>query len=195
MDLELVLERIPLVELPQRVTRLGGLLDTEARVKRLEGALLRFVETQPLDAAAPRSLGFWGVQHLTYFSLLAFLLIALGGEPAWRQLVVEFGVRNVFLLFLAMTQTIFSTKGLAALSSYALLNLLFAFRFYRRHRRRAHRRQERQLETLEAGLKEVWQEELDNLLNELNQLAEAVQATKAALGNPEDGINDEKTAS
>ena len=151
------------------------------------------METRAVDAAAPRSLGFRGVQHLTYFGLLAFLLIALGGEPAWRQLVAEFGARNAFLLFLAMTQTIFSTKGLAALSSYALLNLLFAFRFYRRHVRRARRRQEKQLERLEAGLKEVWQDELDNLLNEMNQLAVSVQATKAALGRLEDGINDEKT--
>jgi predicted GTPase len=177
--------------------RLAEVLDIEERLKKLEGAFVRVVDTRTVDSAAPRSLGFRFGQHLTYFVLLAFLLIAIGGETAWRQLVMEFGLRNAFLLLLAMTETIFSAKGLAALSSYALLNLFVAFRFYRRTRRRMRRRRERQLETLETALKEVWEDELDKLLDDLNQLGEAIQATKAALTvtGTEQGIHDAETKS
>jgi GTP-binding protein EngB required for normal cell division len=172
--------------------RLSDVLDIEERLQELEGAFVRVVGIQTVDSAAPRFPGFRLVQHLTYFLLLAFLLIAIGGEVAWRQFVMEFGLRNAFLLLLAMTQTIFSTKGLAALSSYALLNFFFAFRFYRRYTRGVRRRQERQLETLETALREVWQDELDRFLNDLNRLGEAIQATKAVLAEPEteDGIHD-----
>ena len=175
--------------------RLGEVLDIEERLKKLEGAFVCVVDTRTVDSAAPRSPGFRFVQHLTYFVLLAFLLIAIGGEAAWRQLVMEFGLRNAFLLLLAMTQTIFSTKGLAALSSYALLNLFLAFRFYRRWRRRMHRRRERQLGSLETALKEVWEDEQDNVLDALNQLGEAIQATKATLAvtETEQGIHDAET--
>ena len=145
---------------------------------------MRVVDTATLDSTAPGFLSFRLVQHLTYFVLLAFLLIAIGGEAAWRQLVVEFGLRNAFLLLLAMIDTIFSAKGLAALSSFALLNIFVAFRFYRRCRKRMRRGRERQLATLETALNEAWQDELDKLLGDLNKLAEAINDAKAAITAP-----------
>jgi hypothetical protein len=172
--------------------RLDEVLDIEERLKKLEETSMRVVQAGTVDSVAPRFLGFRLVQHLTYFVLLAFLLIAIGGEAAWRQLVMEFGPRNAFLLLLAMTETIFSAKGLAALSSYALLNLFVAFRFYRRYRRRMRRRRERQLANLERALNEVWQDELGKLLDDLDQLGESIQATKVALTvtGTEQGIHD-----
>ncbi len=177
--------------------RMADALDIEVRLKRLEGDFVRVAAAQRVDSTAPRSPAIRLAQRLTYLALLALLLIAIGGEEAWRRLVLEFGPRNTLLLFLAMTQTIFSTKGLAALSSYALLNLFFALRFYRRSVRRLRRRQERRLETLATALKEVWQAELDTVVNDLKRLGEALQAAKTVLAEraAEDGVNDAKTKS
>ncbi len=172
--------------------RLQAVLDIEERLKNLELRLVRVVDTGMVVSTAPGFLGFRFVQHVTYFALVAFLLIAIGGAAAWRQLVMDFGLRNAFLLLLAMIDAIFSAKGLAALSSFALLNLFVAFRFYRRYRKRMRRRRERQLAALETALNAVWQDELDKLLDDLNELAEAIHATKTALTVPgtEEGMHD-----
>jgi hypothetical protein len=71
-----------------------------------------------------------------------------------------------------MVHTLFSTKGLAALASYALLNLFLGFRFYRRYRKLLLRAGKKALGGLKITLGGIWEENLDDLLRDMQGLKE-----------------------
>jgi membrane protein implicated in regulation of membrane protease activity len=137
----------------------------------------QFSHVVALRVADPSLPSFWGfkaLQYLTYFLLLGFFLLVMGGEAAWRGVLDAPGGESVLRLLLSTIQTLFSTKGLAALASYALLNLFFAFRFYRRYRRLLHRAAKKILDRMSTELLEKWEEKLDFMLDRLNALKEDI---------------------
>jgi hypothetical protein len=71
-----------------------------------------------------------------------------------------------------MIHTLFSTRGLAALASFALLNLFLGFRFYRRYRRLLLRAGEKALRALRITLDGIWEETLEKLLRDMEGLKE-----------------------
>lgn len=136
--------------------------------------------------------GFRAVQYLTYLVLFLCLLLAVGAETAWRDVLDQPGATSLLRLALSAVQIVFSSKGLAALGSYALLNLFAAFRFHRRYRKLLHRRVEKTIETLKTTLLRAWTEALDAITKDLNQLRSEIRAEIAAvqLGNaapPDEG--------
>jgi len=74
------------------------------------------------------------------------------------------GASSLFRLILSSINAVFSTKGLAALGSYGLLNLFFAFRFYRRYKKLLTSGVQRLIESLREELSNVWIQDLDGAL-------------------------------
>ncbi len=122
---------------------------------------------------------FWGfkiLQTLTYLLILIFFLFALGGEDAWRGVLNSPGISSVIDLLLAGIQTLFSSKGLAALGSYAALTFFFAFRFYRRYRRSSEKVVAKTIKSLKGELSKLWEEKMKSILNDMDKFGEDLRA-------------------
>jgi GTPase SAR1 family protein len=142
------------------------------------------VATLSLAEPSPGSTwGFRAVQYLAYLALLFCLLLAIGAETAWRDFLDHPGGRSLLRLTLSVVQTVFSNKGLAALGSYALLNLFVAFRLHRRYRKSLNRRVAKTMETLKAALLRAWSETLEAMEKRVQELRSDISAEIAEL-NP-----------
>jgi GTP-binding protein EngB required for normal cell division len=144
------------VKVPKRFEALGV---------RFFNAVVSFV-AQP----APAFKVFKLFQGLAYALLFAFFLLAVGGENAWLEFLRDPGAGNGLRLLVTMIHTVFSTRGLAALGSYALLNLFLGFRFYRSYQRLARKASQKTLEALRIALSRIWEESLDEVVNDLEGL-------------------------
>jgi hypothetical protein len=144
----------------------------------------RFFHVVELRLAASTLPSFWGFklrQFITYLLLFGFFLLAIGGETAWRDLLDAPGLKSIIGLILSGIHTLFSTKGLAALLSYALLNLFLASRFYRRYRGLLRRSIQKTIDTLKADLGKVWEIQLDSVIEKLKQFKGDIQSHISAL--------------
>lgn len=112
---------------------------------------------------------FKALQFITYALLMAFFFLAVGAEAAWRGVLESPGAANIFGLLLSVIHALFSPKGLAALGSYVLLNLFFAFRFYGSYKRRLRRVTQKAITSLSKSLATIWEEKLDSILSDLSQ--------------------------
>ncbi|MFP5213236.1 MAG: GTPase [Acidobacteriota bacterium] len=148
--------------------------DTALRIEQL-------VERRLTDAARKGTGGFRVVQRLTYFALLAALLMALGGEDAWRDLFQTPEWKDGLRLLASFTANLFSPSGLAALSSFALLQLLFGIRFYGRYKKSLQRRTQKIIESLKSELDLLWRDELVRLIDRINGYAERLEAELSTL--------------
>ena len=126
------------------------------------------------------SFGFRMAQYLGYLVLLAILLFAIGGEDIWHRLIREPGAGNLALLLISMTHILFSAKGLAALGTYAMLNLFLAFRFFAWYKKRLRRTRHNIIVSLKARLSEVWAEQLDAMLGLLKAAEDDTRARRTA---------------
>jgi hypothetical protein len=124
---------------------------------------------------------FRAVQYLTYLVLLLCLLLAIGAETAWRDVLDHPGAGSVVRLVVSIVHTVFSGKGLAALGSYTLLNLFVAFRFHRRYRKFLQKRAEKTIKALKTTLLRVWSETLDTIGKGLHELRSEIRAEIAAV--------------
>ena len=147
--------------------RLGEALDVSRTMANVGQGFFRAL-SRPM--AKPSFWPFRGLQFLVYGLLFVFLLLVIGGEAPWRDVVGRPGPTSVFYLLLAAIHTIFSTKGLAALGSYALLNLFFAIHFFQRYKKCMRRMTERITASLKVELGKVWGEELKSVSGRLAQL-------------------------
>ena len=122
-----------------------------------------FFATKPL---LPSFGLFRAWQRVVYLVLFVFLLFAIGGD-AWQRVFASPGPGNILALLATGVQNLFSGTGLAALGSYALLNLILAFRFYARYRKSLRRATRRLAEEMNRALIKVWEQETDALQDEL----------------------------
>lgn len=111
-------------------------------------------------------------QHICYGLITILLLIVLGGESAWLHLVSEPGITGVFELVLSFTNTLFSAQGLAALTSYALVNIFFGFRFFNRYQKFLDRRAKDTAKELENALLSGWNAALEETVKDLEKETE-----------------------
>ena len=105
-------------------------------------------------------------QRVVYLVLFILLLFAIGGD-AWQRVLATPGPANILSLLVTGVQNLFSGKGLAALGSYAILNLILAFRFYARYRKRLRRAVRRLAEEMKRSLTGLWEQETTAVQNEL----------------------------
>lgn len=146
--------------------------------ERFYHAVLSFV-ARP----APSFRGFKVYQRMAYAILFAFLLLALGGQTAWLAFLHDPGAGKALQLLIAMIHTVFSTAGLAALGSYALLNLFLGFRFYRRYQRLLQKTARKMLNALRLALTKIWEETLDELLRDMEELKSEMASRLEALSS------------
>jgi hypothetical protein len=118
--------------------------------------------------------------------LLSILLIAVGGEKAWLNVLKEFSVSSVPQLLISIINTLFSGKGLAALGSYVLLNLFLAFRFYRRYGTLLAKSSQKALDALKKALLKAWGDCLTGILLDLSQLREETRTKTATIAKMRD---------
>jgi len=152
--------------------------------KSFDGLGQQFFDAVALRVTSPPLPSFWGFkirQYLTSSLLLIFLLVALGGKTAWQEILATPQSARILNLLFSTIYALFSTKGLAALVSYGLLNLFFAFRFYRRHRHLLQKVTEKIIASLKADLGSVWEDKLNAILADLTQLRADIQSQIAAL--------------
>jgi hypothetical protein len=133
--------------------------------------------------------GFRAVQYLAYLVLFFCLLFAIGAETAWRDFLDHPGGGSLLRLTLSAVQTVFSSKGLAALGSYTLLNLFIAFRFHRRYRKSLKKRVAKTMETLKVALLRAWTETLEAMEKRVQALRGEISAEIAEL-NPGNSAQD-----
>jgi len=144
----------------------------------------RFFSVVALRVAAPPLPAFWGFrirQFGVYLLLLAFFLLAIGGQTAWQEVLESPGGANILRLLFSSVHNLFSAKGLAALISYALLNLFFALRFYRRYRKLLHKTTDKVLTALKLDLEKTWEEMLGGILKGLDRFRTDIQRQISAL--------------
>jgi len=172
---------------PSLREELEGILDVSKRFESLKDRLFHIVALRVAEPRFPSFRMFRALQFLTYLLLLAVLLFAVGGETAWHAVLEQPGLATIFRLLLSVINTLFSTKGLAALGSYALLNLFFGFRFYGRYKKLAKRAAQNVIEVLNKELTKVWEEELAAIVKDLDQFKAAVRSHISAISAFKDG--------
>jgi hypothetical protein len=148
----------------------------EALGERFYHAVLSFV-AKP----APAFRGFKVYQSLVYALLFAFFLLAVGGQSAWLEFLGDPGPRKALQLLISIIHTVFSTRGLAALGSYALLNLFLGFRFYRRYQKLLQKTAQKTLEALSLALSRTWEESLDEAVRDIEELKSETASRLEAL--------------
>lgn len=161
--------------------QLGTILDPTSQWEDLRSRLNYFVEMWLVNARAPSFGGFRIVQYLAYALLIVFLLLAVGGEAAWRAFLVSPSWSGFLSLMSGIVNSLFSPAGLAALGSYILLNLFFAFRFYGRYKKLLQRHTQKFIESLKLELRKVWEGELDSIIDHLKDYDQELHAQLSAI--------------
>lgn len=174
--------RIMSLSFPDRAReRMTGVLNTEQMFAALGEEFFQLAARHTLNPPRPDSRIFRVRQWMVYAIILLLLLFALGGREAWVTLRTEPGPGSFLGLITEMTQVLFSTRGLAALGSYILLNLLFGFRYYRIFRRRIDRAARKRLDLLESELVDIWADCLDRFIEDLDRFKTEIRDRRLSL--------------
>ncbi|OEU50990.1 MAG: hypothetical protein BA872_07745 [Desulfobacterales bacterium C00003060] len=168
---------------PSFQERLEEILDVAKTFEDLEEQFSHVVAFHVAEPSLPCFRGFRALQFLTYLLLLVFFLLAIGGDTAWREVLDNPGGASLLRLVLSGINTLFSTKGLAALGSYALLNLFFAFRFCRRYRNLLQYAAQEIINSLKVQLYEVWEEKFVSILDDLNRFRADIRSRSSAISS------------
>jgi len=142
----------------------------------LKDHFTRYAAAWITDPVQPRLWGHKALQTITYLLILIFFLFAIGGQEAWQRLLDSPGISSAIGLIAAGVETLFSSKGLAALGSFALLNLFFAFRFYRRYKKHSEAAARKSMKSLQAELTKIWEEKIDAVLRDTNRLRQDIRS-------------------
>jgi GTP-binding protein EngB required for normal cell division len=124
---------------------------------------------------------FKALQYGAYLFLFLLLVFAMAGEEAWRMFFEQPGLTTLINFLLASLYTLFTPHGLAAVASYALINIFFGYRFYVRYRKIVEKRAEQAIASLQTELYMLWEEELDRVHNELILISNELKDTSNTL--------------
>ncbi|MBN2515030.1 MAG: 50S ribosome-binding GTPase [Deltaproteobacteria bacterium] len=125
---------------------------------------------------------FKALQYGAYLFLFLLLVFAMAGEEVWRKFFAQPGLTTLINFLLASLYTLFTPRGLAAVASYALINIFFGYRFYVHYRKMLEKRAEKAIASLQTELNVLWEEELDRVHDELirtsNELKDTIKTLK-----------------
>ena len=162
--------------------RVKSALRQDARFEEMGERLFHIASAHTSRPIHSRLMGFRALQAFTYGLLLALLVFALGGPPAWQEIIKTPGLHTGIGLASSFIRNLFSAEGLAALGSFALLNLFFGVRFLLGYRRRLDRATDRAVEALTGDMVQVWTDQHDAILEDLAALEKDVRVQMDALG-------------
>jgi GTP-binding protein EngB required for normal cell division len=158
-----------------------GVIDVPHLLDRLREDFATHVALHATNGRRPKRWGFKTLQWFTYILLFLSLVVTMVGEPALRELLSSPGLGTAFQLPLSMIHNLFSIKGLAALGSYLLVNLLVGYCFYRRYKQNVRRWAHRKLASLSRSLEKAWGKILGDVVDRLNHLKEEVDEVHASI--------------
>ncbi|MBW1721452.1 MAG: 50S ribosome-binding GTPase [Deltaproteobacteria bacterium] len=180
--LEARLDRILMAEgLPSPYGRLkSDTVRASIRAEKLEEILSQEADSLTSDPPIPSFRLLWFIQWVCRLILFLFLLFAVGGN-AWHQALKEPGPASIIGLLITLIQNLFSSQGLAALATYALLNLLLSIRIYTRYAVKLRRHGEELRERFKIFLRKAWGDEVRDLFEGMKDLVTEVRERKSAL--------------
>jgi hypothetical protein len=170
---------------PGFLEKLKECLNTKRNLEALGVSLYSVVAAHSDEPGRPRFWGFRVFQWFVYLVVLVLFLFALGGETAWQDVLRHPGAAQVIGLIVSMIHNLFDTKGLAALGSYALINLFLGFRFHRRYRKVLRREARKKERSLKQALSGVWEGSLDALIRDLHDLKDEIQSQVSSFPKPQ----------
>ena len=163
-----------------------GAINVERRFESLGENFLNAVTLYIVEPPLPAFRLFKAFQWISYGVLLALLLIAVGGETAWLNVLEAFGLSSALQLLVSFINTLFGGKGLAALGSYVLLNLFLALRFYRRYGVLLNKSSQKAVDRLRQSLSNAWANSLEGIFRDLGKLREETREKMAAINEIKD---------
>ncbi|ROR03308.1 GTPase [Desulfosoma caldarium] len=139
--------------------------------------------------AQRRTKGFMQWRQRLWSSwITALLLLALGGQDAWRAALAHPGAAQIVALVAAMVEKLFSGQGLAALGTWTFLQFLVGARFYREYKKSLQRHSETIIDSLQSALEQVLREALEAhaaVVRRCREDLEEEMAVMARLGGDE----------
>ena len=120
-------------------------------------------------------------QYAVYFFLLMALIAALAGEEAWQGLYANPAPASLMNFVFTAFYTLFSPGGLAALGSYALINLFFGLLFYRRYRALTERKTDEILNSVVKDVGSLWHKVVDRFVTALKEHDRTLGVTARSL--------------
>lgn len=163
------------------VNRLEEILDGKDDREDMDEKLKKIFQRCLTSSRTSSHFAFRGLQYAAYLFLFFLLIFALAGEGAWQKLFEHPGAGSVLNFFVTAIYSLFSPSGLAALGSYALINIFFGYRFYVRYKKLLVKRTDRLLNALKKELTAVWEEKLDRAIHNLIELNEGVRVNISAI--------------
>ncbi len=121
-------------------------------------------------------------QRLWSFLITTLFLLALGGQEAWRGALSHPGVTSSVALVAAMVEKLFSGQGLAALGSWAFLQLVMGARFYREYKKSLQQRSEAIIDSLQSALEQVLRQALEQHMEVIRRCREEMEDRLAVMG-------------
>jgi GTP-binding protein EngB required for normal cell division len=151
------------------IAQLQSLFEVKQEWEDLVEKWRQYLEVRLATDAGPSFGRFIGFQFVLYFILFMVFMLAIAGEPAWRQLIEDPEWSSIAYMIVAAIYTLFSPVGLAALCTYAILNIALAFRFNRRYKKLLQNRAHKFVESVKAEVERIWEEELDRTIARMEE--------------------------
>ncbi|HOO90280.1 MAG TPA: 50S ribosome-binding GTPase [Syntrophales bacterium] len=161
--------------------RVEDILKPEYRTRIFEEKLDKQANSRLTSSHSDRHILFQTGQYIVYLFLLSGLIVALAGKTAWQDLFANPSLNHMLNFIFTAFFNLFSPAGLAALGSYALINLLFGFWFYRRYRRLVERKTSRIIKSFVENTGRQWRESIGHTSAALKEYDQALVATAQSL--------------
>lgn len=148
---------------------------------RLDETIEREVAGRLESARRGSHLMFRTGQYLVYLFLLATLMFALAGKESWQDLYANRSLPSLLNFIFTAFYNLFSPAGLAALGSYALINLFTGLWFYRRYRVLMERKTNEAINSFVKSVGDLWQEAADYIASALEEYDRSLGITTRSL--------------
>jgi hypothetical protein len=166
---------------PAMTEQIDQRVNPEGHMTRLDEKIEREVAGRFASARRGSHLMFRTGQYLVYLFLLATLMFALAGKESWQDLYANRSLPSLLNFTFTAFYTLFSPAGLAALGSYALINLFAGFWFYRRYRVLMERKTNETINSFVKSVGDLWQEVADHIASALEEYDRSLGVTARSL--------------
>jgi hypothetical protein len=128
-----------------------------------------------------RGMSFQVFQFCTYCLCFVVFFLVLAGQDSWTSVLQQPGFASLLNTVLAGVYNLFSPNGLAALGSYTVLQVFFAFQFLSRHKKLLQRQNQKFIDSLTEELGKMWEIECNRPIVTFAQLRQELQDQASAI--------------